>query len=238
MYHLTNKGERIRDMFDSIAPRYDFLNRLLSLGIDRKWRRFAVSKIKCANNGKILDVATGTADVALELAAATPPSVMISGVDFSQQMIELARAKVEGSPFADRITLHIAPCEAIPFEENSFDSATIAFGIRNVVDRVCGLKEVLRVLKPEGRIVILEFSNPRSRIFKALYNFYFLKVLPVIGGIFSTFSAYKYLPDSVLEFPSQEEFAGIMKESGFENVAHYDLTFGIATVYTGDKKMP
>jgi demethylmenaquinone methyltransferase/2-methoxy-6-polyprenyl-1,4-benzoquinol methylase len=236
MYPLTNKGERIRDMFDSIAPRYDFLNRLLSLGIDRKWRRFAVRQIRFAEGGKILDVATGTADVALEIASVTPPSVNISGVDFSQQMIDLGKIKVEASHFADRITLLVAPCEAIPFEDNSFDSATIAFGIRNVVDRLRGLKEILRTLKPGGRIVILEFSNPRSKTFKALYNFYFLKILPVVGGLFSTFSAYKYLPDSVLEFPSQDEFKRTMAESGFENVVSHDLSFGIATVYTGEKR--
>src|SRR5690242_14855906 len=119
MYPLTNKGERIRDMFDSIAPRYDFLNRLLSLGIDRKWRKFAVRQIKFTESGKILDVATGTADVALEIATVTPPTVTISGVDFSQQMIDLGRQKVATSPFAGRISLHVAPCEAIPFEDNS-----------------------------------------------------------------------------------------------------------------------
>ncbi len=237
MYPLSNKGERIRDMFDSIAPRYDFLNRLLSLGIDRKWRRFAVEQIHFTEGGKILDVATGTADVALEIAAFTPSSVTVTGIDFSQQMIDLGRVKVAASRFAERITLHVAPCEEIPFKDNSFDSATIAFGIRNVVDRYCGLKEILRTLKPGGRLVVLEFSNPRSKTFKALYNFYFLKILPVIGGLFSTFSAYRYLPDSVLEFPSQEEFKRILVESGFENVSHHDLTFGIATVYAGEKKL-
>jgi len=235
MYRLTNKGERIREMFDSIAPRYDLLNRLLSLGIDRKWRRFAVKQIRFAEGGKVLDVATGTADVALEIAAATPESVTVTGVDFSPQMIELGREKVKQSHFSDRITLHVAPCESIPFEANSFDSATIAFGIRNVVDRACGLKEILRVLKPNGRIVILEFSNPQSKIFKALYNFYFLKILPVVGGLISNFGAYKYLPDSVREFPSQAQFKIIMSEAGFKAVTHKDLTFGIATVYTGEK---
>jgi demethylmenaquinone methyltransferase/2-methoxy-6-polyprenyl-1,4-benzoquinol methylase len=235
MYRLTKKGEHIREMFDSIAPRYDFLNRLLSLGIDRRWRKFAVKQIKFGNTGKILDVATGTADVALQIAAATPTSITITGIDFSAQMIELGRAKVKDSPFSARITLQVAPCESIPFDDNTFDSATIAFGIRNVVDRLAGLKEMQRVLKPEGRIVILEFSNPKSKLFKALYNFYFLKVLPVIGGLFSQFSAYKYLPDSVLEFPSQTEFEKIMSEAGFSNIVHYDLTFGIATVYVGEK---
>jgi len=235
MYRLTNKGENIKAMFDSIAPRYDLLNRLLSLGIDRKWRRFAVKQIRFAEGGKILDVATGTADVALEIASATPESVTVTGLDFSPQMIELGREKVKQSQFSNRITLHVAPCESIPFEENSFDSATIAFGIRNVVDRDCGLKEILRVLKPNGRIVILEFSNPQSKTFKALYNFYFLKILPVVGGLISNFSAYKYLPDSVLEFPSQEQFKETMSEAGFKAVTHKDLTFGIATVYTGEK---
>jgi len=235
MYRLTTKGEHIRDMFNSIAPRYDFLNRLLSLGIDRRWRKFAVRKIFYAPNGHILDVATGTADVALEIAAATPPSVKITGVDFSEQMIELGGEKVRKAGLEERISLTVAPCEAIPYEDGTFDSATIAFGIRNVIDRLVGLKEILRVLKPGGRIVILEFSNPRSKTFKALYNFYFLRVLPVVGGLFSSFSAYKYLPDSVLEFPSQEDFKDVMISAGFKSVNHYDLTFGIATVYTGDK---
>lgn len=235
MFRLTNKGERIREMFDAIAPRYDLLNRLLSLGIDKRWRRFAVKQIRLSPGGKVLDVATGTADVALEIAASTPENITIVGVDFSPQMVELGRIKVKQSQFSERISLQVAPCESIPFEDNSFDSATIAFGIRNVVDRLCGLKEMLRVLKPDGKIVILEFSNPRSKVFKALYNFYFMKILPVIGGLLSDFGAYKYLPDSVLEFPSQEDFKAIMKEAGFKNVNHKDLTFGIATVYTGEK---
>jgi demethylmenaquinone methyltransferase/2-methoxy-6-polyprenyl-1,4-benzoquinol methylase len=235
MYRLTNKGERIRDMFDSIAPRYDFLNRLLSLGIDRRWREFAVKQIKFTETGKILDVATGTADVALQIAKVTPDSVTITGIDFSEQMIELGKAKVQKSPFADRISLQVAPCESIPFSDDTFDSATIAFGIRNVVDRVAGLQEMCRVVKPGGRIVVLEFSNPKSKLFKAIYNFYFLKVLPSVGGLFSQFSAYKYLPDSVLEFPAQEEFKELMTVAGFRNVIHSDLTLGIATVYIGEK---
>ena len=131
--------------------------------------------------------------------------------------------------------MEVAPCEALPFPDGTFDSVTIAFGIRNVVDRLQGLKEMQRVLKPGGRAVILEFSTPRSALFKALYHFYFLKVLPAIGGLFSKYSAYKYLPDSVLEFPSREEFKGLMAAAGFGNTAHFDLTGGIATVYVGDK---
>jgi demethylmenaquinone methyltransferase/2-methoxy-6-polyprenyl-1,4-benzoquinol methylase len=235
MFRLSEKGERIQEMFDSIAPRYDFLNRVLSLGIDRQWRRFAVRQIKFTDNGRILDVATGTGDVALEIARRTPASVSIVGVDFSKEMVALGKEKIRISPFAQRITMQVAPCEAIPFPEESFDSVTIAFGIRNVVDRLQGLKEMWRVLKPEGRVVILEFSTPRSKLFKALYCFYFLRVLPVIGGLFSKFSAYKYLPDSVLEFPSREEFKALMARAGFRSPTHHDLTGGIATVYVGEK---
>jgi len=235
MYKLSEKGERIQEMFGAIAPRYDFLNRMLSFGIDRKWRRFAVRQITYSEGGTILDVATGTGDVALEIATQTPPSVRITGVDFCREMVELGIEKVKASPFAGRITLEVAPCEAIPFPDESFDSVTIAFGIRNVVDRLQGLKEMRRVLKSGGRLVVLEFSTPRSKRFKSLYSFYFLRVLPVIGGLFSRFSAYKYLPDSVLKFPSQEEFKALMAEAGFSEIRHIDLTGGIATVYVGEK---
>jgi demethylmenaquinone methyltransferase/2-methoxy-6-polyprenyl-1,4-benzoquinol methylase len=195
MYKLSEKGERIRAMFGSIAPRYDLLNRLLSLGIDRRWRRFAVAKIGVAGAGRVLDVATGTGDVALEIAAQTPATVSIVGVDFCQEMVDLGRVKVEASRHAGRITLQVAPCEDIPYEDQTFDAATISFGIRNVVDRIKGLSEMRRVLKDGGRIVILEFSTPTMPVFRSLYQFYFLKMLPRIGGAFSRFSAYQYLPD-------------------------------------------
>ncbi len=235
MYHLSQKGERIQEMFGAIAPRYDFLNSLLSFGIDRRWRRYAVRQVTCSAGGRILDVATGTGDVALQIAATTPNSVTIDGIDFCREMVEVGMEKVKNSPFASRIALGIAPCEAIPFPDNTFDSVTIAFGIRNVVDRRLGLAEMLRVLKPGGRAVILEFSNPRSRLFKRLYHVYFTRVLPLIGGLFSRFSAYQYLPDSVLEFPSQGEFKALLTEVGYAGVGHHDLTFGIASVYVGEK---
>ena len=235
MYALSEKGERIRAMFGSIAPRYDLLNRLLSLGIDRRWRRFAVGQIGLTGAGRVLDVATGTGDVALEIAAQTPASVSIVGVDFCPEMVELGRVKVEASRHAGRIELQVAPCEEIPFEDFSFDAATISFGIRNVVDRAKGLSEMRRVLKVGGRIVILEFSTPTSPLFRSLYHFYFLKVLPVIGGVFSRESAYRYLPDSVMEFPSREKFKAMMTEVGFRDVRHVDLTGGIATVYIGTR---
>jgi demethylmenaquinone methyltransferase/2-methoxy-6-polyprenyl-1,4-benzoquinol methylase len=235
MYKLSEKGERIREMFDTIAPRYDLLNRLLSLGIDRQWRTFAVAQIKSSHCGKVLDIATGTGDVALEIARQTNTDVTIVGADISSEMVEIGRQKVAASTHSDRITFQIAPCESLPFKEGEFDSTTIAFGIRNVVDRQKGLSEMNRVLKPGGRAVILEFSMPPSPLFEKLYRFYFLTMLPKIGGLFSKQSAYQYLPDSVLEFPSREEFKAMMSSAGFKNIRHFDLTFGISTVYVGEK---
>ncbi len=236
MFNLSEKGRGIREMFDTIAPRYDLLNRLLSLGIDRRWRTFAVGLLQVPAGGRVLDVATGTGDVALEIARQTPDSVTIVGEDFTQGMLVHGKAKVAESPYKDRIRLVNAPCESMPHPSEVFDGVTIAFGIRNVVDRLAGLKEMNRVLKPGGRAVILEFSNPRSRFFKELYYFYFRRVLPFVGGLISKRSAYQYLPDSVLEFPDQESFKGLMAEAGFADLRHYDRTFGIATVYVGVRR--
>lgn len=235
MFNLSDKGRGIREMFDTIAPRYDLLNRLLSLGIDRRWRTFAVGQLQVPAGGRVLDVATGTGDVALEIASRTPDSVRIVGSDFTQGMLVHGKAKILNSVYRHRITLVNAPCEAMPHPAESFDAVTIAFGIRNVVDRPAGLQEMFRVLRPGGRAVILEFSNPKSRLFKEIYYFYFRKVLPMIGGLFSKRSAYQYLPDSVLEFPDQEAFKALMAGAGFKTLRHYDLTFGIASVYVGDK---
>ncbi len=233
MFKISEKGRGIRDMFDAIAPRYDFLNRLLSLGIDRRWRTFAVGQLHIPEGGVVLDMATGTGDVALEIASRTPESVRIVAEDFTQGMLVIGREKIEATSFRNRIFLVNAPCEAMPHPDRTFDGVTIAFGIRNVVDCLAGLREMRRVLKPGGRAVILEFSNPRSRLFKVLYNFYFRRVLPFLGGLFSQRSAYQYLPDSVLEFPDQNAFKLLMKEAGFSDLRHFDLTFGIATVYVG-----
>lgn len=235
MYKLSEKGDRIRSMFDEIAPRYDFLNRLLSLGIDRHWRRFAVGQLAIPDSGEVLDIATGTGDVALEIARQSPRDVTIVGADVSREMVEIGRQKVAASPHAGRITFEISPCEALPFADNRFNGITIAFGIRNVVDRQLGLNEMYRVLKPGGRVVILEFSTPTFPPFRVIYQFYFLKVLPRIGGLFSRQSAYQYLPDSVMEFPPREEFKTLMAAAGFRHLRHIDLTFGIATVYVGEK---
>ena len=236
MFRLSDRGEKIQQMFGAIAPRYDFLNRLLSFGIDRRWRTKAVRLLKYREGSRILDVATGTGDVALEIALRTPESVKITGADFCKEMVDLGAVKVAASAFADRIDLRVAPCEDLPFANDTFDSITIAFGIRNVVDRKLGLAEMWRVLRPGGRMIILEFSTPRSLLFRQLYYFYFRRLLPVVGGLFSRYNAYKYLPDSVLEFPSQEEFSRMITEAGFRNVHLHELTLGIATIYVGEKE--
>ncbi len=236
MFRLSDKGEKIQEMFGTIAPRYDFLNRMLSFGIDRRWRKKAVQLLKYHDGCRILDVATGTGDVALEIARVTPSSVRITGADFCREMVDLGQIKAAESPYSDRIDFTVAPCEDLPFADDTFDSITIAFGIRNVVDRVLGLAEMRRVLRPGGRMIILEFSTPRSHLFRQIYYFYFRRLLPVIGGLFSTYNAYKYLPDSVLEFPSHESFARMIEDTGFHNVHVTELTFGIASIYVGEKK--
>jgi demethylmenaquinone methyltransferase/2-methoxy-6-polyprenyl-1,4-benzoquinol methylase len=233
MFKLSDKGRGIREMFDAIAPRYDLLNRLLSLGIDRRWRAFAVAQLRVPEGAWVLDVASGTGDVALAIAERTPDSVRIVSEDFTQGMLVHGRRKIEQSPYRHRIVQVNAPCEAMPHPAGLFAGVTIAFGIRNVVDRSAGLREMHRVLAPGGRAVILEFSNPKSRLFRSLYYFYFRRVLPCIGGLLSRRSAYQYLPDSVLEFPDQETFKGLMAAAGFSELRHHDLTGGIATVYVG-----
>ena len=173
MFELSDKGRGVRQMFDDISPRYDLLNRLLSFGIDRRWRRFAVSQLSVPQGGRVLDIAAGTCDVALEVAEQTDPSVTIVGEDFTQGMLVHGQKKLDNSEHGARIMLVNAPCEQIPHPDATFDAITIAFGIRNVVDRQEGLNEMFRVLKPGGRAVILEFSNPKSQLFRKIYYFYF-----------------------------------------------------------------
>ncbi len=218
-------------MFDAIAPRYDFLNRLLSLGTDRRWRKTAVEHLEVPDNGWALDMACGTADVALEIASRYPAAAGIVGMDISREMLKIARKKIEAMGEGARVRLTTASCEAIPSLDGFFDGAIIAFGIRNVIDRLAGLRELRRVIKPGAKLVILEFSNPRARLFQRLFHTYFHRILPWIGGVFSRRSAYRYLPQSVAAFPDPARFEQLMAEAGFVDIRHRELSWGIVTLY-------
>jgi len=226
---------KIRTMFSSIAPRYDLLNRVLSLGFDSYWRAFAVNQLPKADNANYLDVATGTCDVALEIVKKYPNAKVV-GVDFSEGMLELGKEKVKKAGLQDRIEVRFADVTALPFDDNTFDASIIAFGIRNVQDYKKGIKELRRVLKSGGKVVILEFTSIQNRFFRMPYRFYITKILPLIGEIISgKKGAYKYLPASMLEFPGPEEFKRVIEETGLQDVTYYKLTFGIAAVHVGTK---
>lgn len=228
---------KIQTMFTTIAHRYDLLNRVLSLGIDRRWRTLAVSQLPKVENGRFLDVATGTCDVALEIIKQHAPGTKVTGVDFSEGMLELGREKIRNAGLEDRIDIRFADATALPFEDNTFNGSIIAFGIRNVQDYKKGISEMGRVVKRGGRVVVLEFTSVQSRFFQPVFHFYISKVLPFIGEIISgKKGAYKYLPDSMLDFPSPGVFAKAMEETGLQDVRYYKLTFGASVVYTGTVK--
>ncbi len=230
---MDERNRKIGEMFSSIAPKYDFLNRLLSLGRDRQWRRQAVAGIRPKRGGRHLDVATGTADVALEILRQKGVESFVVGSDISLEMMRIGREKATRQGRAGRMAFVRAPGEALPFRDGVFDSASIAFGIRNVADRERGLTEMCRVVRPGGRVVVLEFSRPEGALFGALYRFYFTQVLPRIGGLVSKRSAYTYLPESVEAFPSSPAFAEMMRAGGCATVDYRPLTFGIVTLYIG-----
>lgn len=235
MYPMDAKNRSIGEMFSAIAPRYDFLNRLLSAGIDRRWRKLAVRALLPARGGRYLDVATGTADVALEIFRRKGDEARVTGADISMGMMRFGQQKVSRNGLSGRMSFVQAPCESLPFRDGAFDSASISFGIRNVVDRSRGLSEMCRVVRPGGRIVILEFSLPKNRFFAMIYNIYFNTLLPRIGGLFSNKSAYVYLPESVHAFPSPDAFRKMMLDAGCASVDTRPLTFGIATLYVGTR---
>lgn len=233
MYRLDEKNRAIGEMFSSIAPRYDLLNRLLSLGIDRRWRRAAAAQIPGGAGGRHLDVATGTADVALEIFRRKGNGAFVAGADISLEMMRIGREKAARAGLANRMAFVRAPGEALPFRDGAFDSASVAFGIRNVIDRERGLAEMCRVVRRGGRVIVLEFSLPDSSVIGAAYRFYFTKVLPRLGGLLSRRSAYAYLPESVRGFPPPPVFAEMMRAAGCASVDRRPLTFGIATLYVG-----
>lgn len=229
-----NKKQQVEQMFDNIAQKYDFLNHLLSLGIDKLWRKKAVRILKNKDPQRILDVATGTGDFAIQTSKINPQKIV--GLDLSEQMIRVGQEKVKRLKLDSLIRFQKGDSENMPFDDESFDAITVAFGVRNFENLGKGLKEFHRVLNTGGTAVILEFSKPRYFPFKQLYRFYFFKVLPFVGGLVSKdSSAYSYLPESVMAFPDGEDFLGILKESGFSKSVQHRLTFGIATIYLAYK---
>jgi len=231
-----NKGkkEKVRLMFNNIAGRYDFLNHFLSLGIDKCWRRKLIRLMGKHNPARILDVATGTADLAIAAAKIHPKK--ITGVDIAEEMLAIGKLKVEKCRLQNLIDLQAADSENLPFADESFDAVIVAFGVRNFENLAKGLDEMYRVLAPEGYVYILEFSKPQKSPFKQLYGFYFNHILPVLGRIVSKdMAAYTYLPESVGAFPSGQEFIEVMKKAGFSHVNGSQFTFGVATLYSGLK---
>ncbi len=226
----AEKARAIQGMFSAIAPTYDLLNRLLSCGVDASWRREMVSHLP-KGPIRVLDLACGTGDVSIA-AAHRREQARIFGADFSLGMLRGAPPKLAREKLTRRVCLQNASAEDLPYRDQVFDAVTIAFGIRNVVRRDRALAEMHRVLRPGGRALILDFSLPPNAAVRALYGFYFHRVLPFLGGLVSgNFAAYKYLPESVAGFPPREEFATMLRTAGFSPVAHKDLTLGVATLY-------
>lgn len=220
-------------MFDGISPRYDFLNHLLSFGIDRRWRRMASRRVTQHHPSSILDVATGTADLAIRMAKDSPSST-ITGVDLSEKMLERGRAKLIKKGLEHRIDLVTADAVKMPFADDSFDAVTVAFGVRNFNDREAGLREMVRVCRDHGFIAILEFSHPSKKVVAAPYHWYSRTILPWLGRHISKHpTAYNYLPTSVAAFPESDNFVTTLREAGLCQVEVCSLSGGIATLYAG-----
>ncbi len=230
----TSKREQVEEMFDNISPKYDLLNHLLSAGVDVYWRKRAISCLKGRPSEVILDVATGTGDFALEALKLKPEKII--GVDISEGMLKVGEEKVKKAGYENIISFRKASSESLPFADNYFDAVIVSFGVRNFDNLEKGLREMHRVMNEQGTCVVMEFSKPRSFPFKQLYNFYFRRILPLVGRLVSKdTSAYTYLPDSVRAFPDGRKFLDIFERSGFKNTKCTQLTFGICSIYIGHK---
>ena len=230
-----NKKQQVTEMFDGIAYRYDFLNRFLSAGIDVKWRKEAIKVLKEFQPKKILDVATGTAEIPIMASRLLHPDKII-GIDISEGMLEIGRKKVMKLGLQDRIELLKGDSETINMDSNSFDAVTVAFGVRNFQHLEKGLCEILRVLKPGGKLLILEFSKPGSPLVRIFYNFYMKIIAPFMGKLFSkNHCAYKYLDESIKKFPEGKNFTHILDTLGFHNCYSKPLSLGICSIYCAEK---
>jgi demethylmenaquinone methyltransferase/2-methoxy-6-polyprenyl-1,4-benzoquinol methylase len=230
---MNKELDFVKDMFDRIAPRYDFLNRLLSMRQDIVWRARMVRAAAVQKNARVLDVACGTCDVALEVNSRLRGETLIFGLDFSLGMLNLGKKKLAGKT---NMALLNADALSLPFKPQGFDAVLIAFGIRNIMDRQRAIDQFFITLKKGGRLAVLELTTPEHGIFRSLYLLYFQKILPLIGSFFSKdASAYTYLPASVLKFPSPVEFSKVMKTAGFQNIRFKTMTFGIVTLFVGSR---
>lgn len=229
-----SKKAQVAEMFNNIAGRYDFLNHFLSLGIDKGWRKKAIAEVVEIRPNAVLDVATGTGDMAIATATIHPCKIM--GVDIADQMLEIGRKKISAKNLQDSITLQTGDSEQMPFADKRFDAVMCAYGVRNFEHLEAGLSEMSRVLRPGGKLVILEFSHPGAFPVKQLYNFYFRFILPVLGKWLSKNArAYSYLHESVMAFPEGKQFCAILGKCGFKEAKHRSLTFGVTTIYTAIK---
>lgn len=217
-------------MFDEIAGRYDMLNRLMSMGIDQSWRRKTVAAMKLPSGARVLDLATGTADLAM-MVARTHPDAEVIGSDPSARMLEVGQDKVARSDLANRVSLEVGDAQSLPYDDDTFDGCCIAFGIRNVPDRAAALREMARVTKPGGRVAVLELGEPSVGWLSPIARFHVRKVIPRLGGMLSGSKEYKYLQESIAAFPPADEFAALMAESGMNVLDVKPLTFGACTLF-------
>ncbi len=234
---VDKSGNRVRRMFGAIAPRYDRMNHVLSMNVDRYWRRHTVHRTHPSGTDPILDVCTGTGDLALAFWKRTRGATPIVGTDFCPEMLEIGQKKAERRGATKQVSFQEADAQDLPFASDTFQIVSVAFGLRNVADTDLGLREMTRVCQPAGRVAVLEFSMPQRQPIRSIYGWYFRHVLPRLGHLLARNQdqAYHYLPESVSEFPEGEALAERMRATGLVNVHVYPLTFGIATLYVGEK---
>jgi demethylmenaquinone methyltransferase / 2-methoxy-6-polyprenyl-1,4-benzoquinol methylase len=230
----TPSREKIFQMFDSIAPTYDLVNRVMTFGLDQYWRKKLVRSLPNEGSLKVLDCATGTGDLVVAMMEGCPRITEMVGLDLAEEMVALAKKKIEGKPFASKVAWQVGSALDLPFADTTFDVVTIAFGIRNVTDVSLALNEFKRVLKPGGRLLILEAALPQNNILRSLHLFYLRHILPRVGGwISGAKSAYRYLNETIETFPSGESFCHLMRGAGFKEVEVTGLTGGVVVVYSG-----
>jgi len=228
----TPKEQQVEEMFDAIAPAYDLMNRAMTFGIDRLWRAKAVGMLRRCAPGRVLDVATGTGDLAILLARRLP-SAHITGVDLSSGMLAIGRKKVADAGLTERISFMEADCLALPFADASFDCITVAYGVRNFANLEAGYREMRRVLRPGGMLCVIELSTPESSLVKPFYKFYTRAIIPAVGRMVSKDSrAYSYLPESIAAVAQREDMCALMGRAGFADAAYRSLTFGVCCIYT------